>query len=89
MAAALNENAKTFVVHVAAMSASTMPIYFFHQAQIGLLLANKASIKVPPKFLDYADFFLFDFAIDLPENTNINEHVIKLVEDKQLPHDPI
>lgn len=30
--------------------------------------------------------FLFNLAIELPENTNMNKHVIKLEENKQPPY---
>ena len=53
------------------------------------MLADKALIEVPPKYLDYADVFLFDLVIELPENTNMNEYTIELVEGKQPPYGPI
>ena len=79
----IDENAEIFVIHVAALLASTMPVHPSCRAQIGLLLADKAPTKVPNKYLDYADIFLFPLAIELPENTGMNEHAIKLVEGKQ------
>ena len=82
MAIALDENTKTFVVYIVILSAPTMQVHPFLQAQIGLFLANKAPTKVLPKYLDYDDVFLFDFAKELPENTGINEHVIELVKGK-------
>lgn len=36
--------------------------------------------------MDYIVVFLFDFIIELSENTNINKHAIKLIESKQLPY---
>ena len=53
------------------------------------MLADKALVKVLPKYLDYADVFLFDLAIELPKNTGMNEHAIKQVEGKQPPYGPI
>lgn len=70
---ALNKNTKMFVIYVGILLMTlTMHIYFFCQAQIRLLLANKALIKVLPKYLDYIDIFLFDLIIELFENTSIN-----------------
>lgn len=82
MAAILNENANTFVIYVTALSFSIMQIYSFYQVQIGLLLADKAPIKVLPKYLDYADIFLLQLAIKLLENTGMNKYTIKPLKDK-------
>ena len=60
-----------------------MPVHLSYQAEIRLLLADKAPTKIPSKYLDYADIFLFDLIIELVENTGMNKHAIKLVEDKQ------
>lgn len=64
----LNKNTEIFMIYVGILSmVLTMHIYLFCQAQVGLLLANKAFIKVLPKYLDYVDIFLFDFIIELFE----------------------
>ena len=52
-------------------------------------MADKAPNKVPLEYWDYANVFMFDLVIELPENTGMNEHVIKLIEDKQLFYGPI
>lgn len=89
MAVALYDNAKTFVVYIITLLAPVIQVYHSCQVQLRLLLADKAPIKVPPKYLDYANIFLFDLEIELPKNTSINEYAIKLVEDKQLLYRPI
>ena len=81
-AAAIDKNLKTFVVHLASVI-ETMLIYLAKKALIAVLQADKASTKVSIKYLDYADFFLSNLAIELLENTSINEHAIKLIEEKQ------
>lgn len=48
------------------------------------MLADKASIKVLSKYLDYINIFLFDFIIELSKNTSMNKYIIKLIESKQL-----
>lgn len=53
------------------------------------MLADKALTKVLSKYLDYADVFLFDLAIELLENTGMNEYIIKLIKGKQPPYRPI
>ena len=65
------------------MSVLTILIYPSRQIQIRLLLADKAPTEVLLKYSDYTDVFLFDLAIELSENTGMNEHAIKLVEVKQ------
>lgn len=87
--AALNENAKTFVIHVIASLALAIQVYLFWYIQFELLLADKALIKVLSKYLDYSNVFLFDFAMKLFENASMNEHTIELVEGKQPFYGPI
>ena len=54
------------------------------QAQVRALLFNKAPTKVLAEYSDYSDVFLVKNAVKLSENSGINEHAIKLEEDKQL-----
>lgn len=42
-----------------------------------------------PKCADYADIFSSDLAMELPKNTVINKHTMKLVEGKQPPYNII
>lgn len=44
---------------------------------------------VPPHYSDYAEVFSFDLEMKLPKNTDINEHAIKFVEEKQLSYEPM
>ena len=89
-AVALEENAKTFVVYVPTLSAApTMQVHLLRQAQVGLSLADEALAKVPPKYFNYADGFSFDFIMELPENTGMNEHTIELVKGKEPSYGPI
>ena len=55
------------------------------QAQVGVLLLNKALTEVPVEYSNYSDVFSADYAAELPENTGINEHAIELEEGKQPP----
>ena len=89
--AALDEESETFVVHVAALEATLagMAIYPSRAAQILALIQDKALTKVPLKYADYADVFSFDLAMELSENTGINEYAIELQDGKQLPYGPI
>ena len=58
-------------------------------AQIGALKHDKPLTKVSPKYTDYTDVFFFNLAIELPKNTDVNKHVIKLQKDKQPSYRPI
>lgn len=82
-AIALDKIVEIFVVYITTLTAAlTIQVHPLCQTQVGLLLANKAPVKVLPKYLDYVDVFLFDFVIELFKNTSINKHAIKLVESK-------
>ncbi len=85
--AVLDENLETFVVYVSALEA--MMIYPSRAAQIAALQWDKAPTEIPAEYPNLADVFSSDLAIELPENTNLNEHAIKLVEGKQPPYGPI
>ncbi len=89
-ATVLDKNPMTLMVYIATLSAtSMMQVHPSYQAQVVRLLADKALTKVPLKYSDYTNVFLFDNAMELPENTSMNKYVIKLVVDKQPPCGPI
>ena len=87
----MDEESETFVVHVAALEALLvgMAIYLSREAQILALIQDEALTKVLSEYPDYADIFFFDLAMELPENTSINKHAIKLQDGKQLLYRPI
>ena len=88
--ATLDEESKTFVIHIAVLEAlvesAEMTIHLAQAAQIAALWQDEAPTKVPPKYAHYADVFWFDLAMELPENTGINKHAIKLEVGKQSPY---
>ena len=86
---ALNTDSETFMVHVAIWEREKMPMHFKKQAQVGALLFNKASTKVPAEYSDYSNIFSVKYVAELPENTRINEHAIKLEKGKQSLFGPI
>ena len=59
------------------------------KAQVKALIFNKASTAIPAKYSDYNNIFSAENAVELPENTRMNEHTIKLEEDNQLLFRPI
>ncbi len=95
----MDENFKTFVVHVLALKASKpagMPIHPSRAAQIAAkspgepTLAvsqwDKTSTEISSEYSDYADVFSTDLAMELPENMGMNENAIELIESKQPPY---
>ena len=53
------------------------------------MVANKAPTSILNEYSDFADIFFPELALELFEHTGINNHVIKLVDDQQLPYGPI
>lgn len=96
--AVLDKIFKIIVVYVAALKAFsklskiTIPplqvIQFVDNncVQIVALQQDETPIKVLSKYIGYANIFLFNLAIVLPENTSINKHIIELKKGKQLPY---
>lgn len=85
MTAALDKNIEAFVIYVLTLLVVLTPVIQFcpfQEAQIRLLLAHKTFIKISSKYLAYADIFLFDFIIELFENTSINKNAIKWIKGK-------
>lgn len=64
--AIVDKKAKTFVVHLAALQATS--IYSSRKAQIGALIAKKLPIEIPSEYYNYADIFSLDLAIKLLEH---------------------
>ena len=62
-----------------------MPVHSEKQVQVEALLFNKALIEVPAEYSDYSNVFSVENTAELPQNTRINEHTIKLKKDKQPP----
>ena len=77
-------------MHVPIQEQEKMPVHFKKQVQIkahsrvkvGILLFDKAFIKVLTKYFDYSDIFLVENTIKLLENTRTNKYTIKLKENK-------
>ena len=65
---ALDEESKTFVMHVVALDGSPqlaeMMMHSSRAAHIAALKQDAASTKIPSKYVDYADVFLFDLATE-------------------------
>ena len=80
--AALDADNKTFVVHVAIRKREEMLVYAEKQAQVGVLPFDEAPTEVSAEYSDYSDVFLAENAVELSENTGMNEHAIKLKKGK-------
>ncbi len=87
---ALDKNTKTFIVYIANLLIFlTIHINFFCQAEVGVLLVNKVSVKILSEYSNYGNTFLSKLAIELTENTGINKYAIKLVKGKLPLYSPI
>ena len=76
----LDEKSETFVIHIAVLEAllAGMTVHLLWAAQVAILKQDEALTKVPPEYADYANVFSFDLTMELPKNTCINKHAIKL-----------
>ena len=83
--AALDENIKTFVVHISFLSLKfKIIIYSARKVHIVLLLAKKVTITT--KYLDFVDVFLGKSANVLLEQIRAKKHAIELEQGKQPPY---
>ncbi len=90
IATALDLEYETFVVHIATLSIdSGDKVHPSKRAQIAHLKADKAPFAVPGKYADFADVFSFKLATKFPEHTEINDHIIELIDNWQPPYVPI
>ena len=81
--AALDKNFETFVVHIASLN--LVPgIHPDRKAQIASLL-NK-EVKILEEYLDFANIFLEEKALVLPECIKLNQHAINLENGNQPPY---
>lgn len=81
---ALDKNSETFEVHIAALKALKTMIHLSWVAKMALLQADKTFIEISFEYLNYADIFSANLAMELPKHNGINDHAIKLVAGKQL-----
>ena len=99
VAAALDPESETFVVHVASLRSNLPPsssasqlkldVHPSRRPQISGLIVEKTPMKVPAKYSNYTDVFSPSLTSKLPEHTGINVHAIELVEGQQPPYRPI
>ena len=66
-----------------------MLVHSKRQAQVRALLFDKAPTEILAEYSNYSNIFLVEYATKLPENTGMNEHIIKLEEGKQPSFRPI
>ncbi len=85
----MDENLKTFVVYMSALDITESSIHPSQVALIATLLWNNALTKIPSGYFYYANVFSSDLAMELPENTGMNEFAIELIVGKQPPYKPI
>lgn len=84
---ALNENPKTFVIHVVSSSLDSNLNHPDQEAQITFLIVKE--FKILDKYSDFTDIFLKEKMMALLEQTKLNKHAIKLKNAQQLSYKPI
>ena len=84
--AVLDENSKTFVIHVTSLSLVS-GIHLDREAQIAFLLIEE--VKILDEYSDFTDVFSKEKDLVLLERTKFNEHTIDLEDGKQPPYGPI
>ena len=93
----LNPEYETFIVHIASLDSYSSLNFILLNAdidplcrlQIVSLITKKASIKIPDKYINFADIFFPNLVFELPEHTKINDHAIDLVNGQQPFYGPI
>ena len=68
-------------MYMAALSVLDSNVYPSQHTQFALLEAEK--VIIPSKYADYTYVFSPDSAMELSKHTNINNHFIDLIDDKQ------
>ena len=78
-------------MHMAIQKQEEMPVHSKRRAQIQdkaqvrALLFDEAPTAVPAEYSDYSNVLLAENAMEISENTGMNEHIIKRKKDNQLP----
>ena len=85
----MDVDSKMFVVYMAIRKQEKMLVHSKKQAHVGALLFNKAFIEVLAKYFNYSNVFSVKYIVELPKNTGINKHTIKLEKGKQPSFGPI
>ncbi len=73
-------------MYMSALNVTELSIHLSQVAQITALQWDKTPTKNLAEYSDYADVFSSDLALELPENTRMNEHAIELIDGKQPPY---
>lgn len=91
METALNEASETFVIYMVSLKVfvSIIIVYPGRKLLLAALEEAKAPIEVLMEYYDFANIFSSNLTIELPDCIGINEHTIKLVEEKLPPYSSI
>lgn len=77
--AILSPNKMTFIVYITDPSLNS-EINLFHRAQFVFLLIDNTLIVIFLKYADFITVFFPEFVAELSEYTEINNHLINLVD---------
>lgn len=85
--AVLDEDIKTFVIHISSFNLKPMTIDPVRKAQTASLLTEKVTVLV--EYLNFAEVFSEKWATKLSKHFDLNKHLINLKLNKQPPYGPI
>ena len=88
VATTLDQENKSLVIYVDSII-QDWDIYSFWRTQIALLKVDETLTSVPLKYADFAEVFFKNLAIELPDHTGINNHIIDLIKRHQPSYKPI
>lgn len=75
----LDPEYEIFVIYLVSLNSTQFNVYPFYRLQIADLIAKETSIKIFAKYADFANIFFLDLESKLLEQTEINDHAIKIV----------
>ena len=81
-ATTFNQENKSLVIHVNSII-QNWDIYPFWGAQIALLKVDETLNSVSLKYANFAEVFSTNLAIELPDHTGIDDHIINLIKGHQ------
>ena len=92
-AAELEPKHEIYVVYVVSLNSTSLvaflDVHSSRRPQKSGFIAEEASTKVLPEYLNFTDIFSLNLATELLEHTEINTNSIDLEEDKEPPYGPI
>lgn len=75
----LSSNKEIFIVYIATFNLNP-EIHSFHRAQLALFFTYSTFKAILSKYVDFVNVFFLEYISKFPEYTEINNHLIDLVD---------